>query len=65
MPKMHRNTFGGQTPPRLAVGAYALPRSPGRNEDLLLRGGTEIGKGRKPSSKGDGREGKEERGDGN
>jgi len=41
------------------------PRSPSLNEDLLLRGGTVRGKGRGPSSKGDGREGKEERGDGN
>ena len=65
MPKMHRNTFGGQAAPRLAVGAYALRRSPSRNEDLLLRGGAERGNGRKPSSKGDGREGKEGRGDGN
>jgi len=41
------------------------PRSPSRNEDLLLTGGTVRGEGRKPSSKGDGREGNEERGDGN
>ena len=27
MPKMHRNTLGGQAPPGPAGGAYELPRS--------------------------------------
>jgi len=27
MPKMHRNTLGGQAPPGPAWGAYELPRS--------------------------------------
>jgi len=38
MPKMHQNTFGDQTPPGLAVGAWPMrfPDSISRNGGLLV-----------------------------
>ena len=54
MLKMHQNTFGGWAPPGPAAEAYALPSSP--IYPLAAMGGL--------LSKGDGREEREERGNG-
>jgi len=53
MPKMHQNTFGDQTPPGLAVGAWPMrfPDSISRNGGLLVM---RIREGEGPISKGNG-----------
>ena len=76
MPKMHQNTFGGPDPlgkpmrsprPFSHNGGASRPTSKkregmgGRQRRGLLLRGEEEGKG--PTFKGDGREGREERGD--
>jgi len=58
---MHQNTFDGRAPPEPAGGSYAFLKIPSRSGGLLIRKGME---GEGPTSKGDRREGREERGDG-
>jgi len=78
MPKIHQNAFGGRVPPGPIRAAYALPETIYPQwGGLLLRGGSEgegeegrglvmreVRKGKRPTFKGDGREGRKERGDG-